>query len=286
MLLLCQQNCRLHLGPRLTSRPSSPCMMGTQIRSSFWWATKQLYLHMATIPQSWRNLLSWQSRMLHKPDTLLFGQEQSHHGRSWRTCWSPVSKAFRRSRSLLKLCSSAHRIMKNTSRRMSEGSCVWGHKRQQCPMKLSLRPWSRGFGQDLRPNTSPGNPLRPWRNCFKRWMNTSALIMTFGKEGRKLTDSPRWPGASEGEFIQGMSDQSTLPRMTTEEVNNKGHNIPRRLRGSNKAIFGPQLQGAEALGASVEGLGISPGKFIAYSVVRTRAILQGCATSPFRNKRR
>jgi hypothetical protein len=35
MLLLCQQNCRLHLGRHLTSHPSSPCMTGTQIRSSF-----------------------------------------------------------------------------------------------------------------------------------------------------------------------------------------------------------------------------------------------------------
>jgi hypothetical protein len=35
MLLLCQQNYRLHLGPHLTSYPSSPCMTGTQIRSSF-----------------------------------------------------------------------------------------------------------------------------------------------------------------------------------------------------------------------------------------------------------
>jgi hypothetical protein len=74
--------------------------------------------------------------------------------------------------------------------------------------------------------------------------------------------------------------------MTTEEVNNKGHNIPRRLRGSNKAILGPQLQGVEAPGASVEGLEISPGKFIAYYVVRTRAILQGCDMLPFRNRRR
>jgi hypothetical protein len=74
--------------------------------------------------------------------------------------------------------------------------------------------------------------------------------------------------------------------MTTEEVNNRGRNIPPRLRGSNKAILGPQLQGAEVPGASVEGLGISLGKFIAYSAVRTRAILQECAMSPFRNRRR
>jgi hypothetical protein len=83
-----------------------------------------------------------------------------------------------------------------------------------------------------------------------------------------------------------MSGQSTPPRVTTEEVNNKGHNIPRKLRGSNKAIFGRQLQEAETPGASKEGLGINLGKFIAYSVVRTKAILQGCAMSPFRNKRK
>jgi hypothetical protein len=74
--------------------------------------------------------------------------------------------------------------------------------------------------------------------------------------------------------------------MTTKEVSNRGHSIPRKLRGSNKAIFGRQLQGAEVPGASEEGLGISLGKFIAYSMVRTRAILQGCAMSPFRNRRK
>jgi hypothetical protein len=74
--------------------------------------------------------------------------------------------------------------------------------------------------------------------------------------------------------------------MTIEEVNNRGHNIPCKLRGNNKALSGRQLQEAEAQGASEEGLGIILGKFIAYSVVRTRAILQGCAMSPSRNKRK
>jgi hypothetical protein len=92
--------------------------------------------------------------------------------------------------------------------------------------------------------------------------------------------------ASEAGFTQGTLDQSTLLRMTTEEVSSRGRNIPPRLRGSNKVILGLQLQGAEVPGASVEGLGIGPGKFIAYSAVRTRAILQGCAMSPSRNRRR
>jgi hypothetical protein len=83
-----------------------------------------------------------------------------------------------------------------------------------------------------------------------------------------------------------MSGQSTPLRVTTEEASNRGHNIPHKLRGSNKAIFGRQLQEAEAPGALEEGLEINLGKFIAYFVVRTRAILQGCAMSPFRNKRK
>jgi hypothetical protein len=74
--------------------------------------------------------------------------------------------------------------------------------------------------------------------------------------------------------------------VTTKEVSLKGHNIPYNLRGNNKALSGHQLQGAEAPGASEEGLGISVERFTAYSVVRTRDILQECAMSPFRNKRK
>jgi hypothetical protein len=48
----------------------------------------------------------------------------------------------------------------------------------------------------------------------------------------------------------------------------------------------PQLQEAEAPWASEEGLGISPEKFIAYSVVRIRATLPVCAMSPSRNRKR
>jgi hypothetical protein len=66
----------------------------------------------------------------------------------------------------------------------------------------------------------------------------------------------------------------------------RGHNIPHNLRGNNKALSGHQLQGAEAPGASEEDLGIILERSTAYSVVRTRAILQECATSPFRSKKR
>jgi hypothetical protein len=83
-----------------------------------------------------------------------------------------------------------------------------------------------------------------------------------------------------------MSDQFIPLRMTIGEVSNRDRNIPPRFRGSNKAILAPQLQGAEAPGALEEGLGISQGKFIAYSAVRTMAIPLGCAMSPSRNKKR
>jgi hypothetical protein len=91
---------------------------------------------------------------------------------------------------------------------------------------------------------------------------------------------------ADNEFILDMSNQFIPLRMMTGEVSSRGRNIPLRLRGNNRAILGPQLQEAEVPGASEEGLGISPAKFIAYSVVRTRATLPGCAMSPYRNKRR
>jgi hypothetical protein len=56
---------------------------------------------------------------------------------------------------------------------------------------------------------------------------------------------------------------------------------PHNLRCNNKALSGRQLQGAKAPGASEEDMGIIPERFIAYSMVRTRAILQECAKSPF-----
>jgi hypothetical protein len=148
-----------------------------------------------------------QSKVLHRLGTLLSGQGQSRHGRSLRICWSPVSKGFRWSQSLLRLRSSARKTTRNTFRHMFEGSCVWEHKHPQCPMKLSLRPWSKGFGQDLQLSILPENPHKPWRSFFRRWMNISGLIMISVREGKKPTGFLRWPGASEEESTPGMSDR-------------------------------------------------------------------------------
>jgi hypothetical protein len=57
-------------------------------------------------------------------------------------------------------------------------------------------------------------------------------------------------------------------------------------RGSSKALSGHWLQEAEALGASKEDMGISPGRSTAYFVVKTRVILQECAKSPSKSRRK
>jgi hypothetical protein len=75
-------------------------------------------------------------------------------------------------------------------------------------------------------------------------------------------------------------------RVTTKEVSLRGRNTPHNLRGNSKTLSGHQLQEAEAPGASREDLGITLERSTAYSVVRTRAILQECAESLFRSKRR
>jgi hypothetical protein len=56
--------------------------------------------------------------------------------------------------------------------------------------------------------------------------------------------------------------------------------------GQQQSYLRPSAPRGRGARASEEGLGISLEKFIAYSVVRTRAILQGCAMSPFRNRRK
>jgi hypothetical protein len=72
-----------------------------------------------------------------------------------------------------------------------------------------------------------------------------------------------------------------LVRMMTKEASFRGHNTPHSLRDINKAPSGHQLQGAEATGASGEDMGINPGKYIAYFVVRTRDTLQEPTKSLF-----
>jgi hypothetical protein len=239
MLLLWQQNCRPFHGHNPTSHPSYPCTMGTRTQSNSWWAMRIQYPHMEAMQLSWQSHSSWQSEMWPRHGILLFGQGQSRHGRSSKTCWLPVFRAFRRSQSQLRPCSSAHKTMRITFRRMSKGSCDWEHKCPKCPMKLLLRAWSRVFGQDLRPSTLLGNLLKLWRSCFRKWMNTSGPTMTSDKEGRKLTNSLRRLGALEEESTLGMSDQSiALVRMMTKEASFRGHNIPHSLQDSSKAPSG------------------------------------------------
>jgi hypothetical protein len=62
--------------------PQLPMYDGHSDLKQFLMSYEATISSMGAILQSWRNPWSWQSRMLHKPGTPLFGQEQSHHGRS------------------------------------------------------------------------------------------------------------------------------------------------------------------------------------------------------------
>jgi hypothetical protein len=84
-----------------------------------------------------------------------------------------------------------------------------------------------------------------------------------------------------------MSDQSITPaKVMTKEASFKGHNTTPNPQGNNKALSGLQAQGAEAAGASEEGMGISLESSIAYSVEKTRVTLQEHAKSQFKSRRR
>ena len=78
----------------------------------------------------------------------------------------------------------------------------------------------------------------------------------------------------------------TLHKVMIRGANSKGHNVPHRLRGNSKAPSDHQLQEAEAPGASEEDLAINREESFAYSAVRTKAILPGCAMLLYRSKRK
>jgi hypothetical protein len=84
-----------------------------------------------------------------------------------------------------------------------------------------------------------------------------------------------------------MSGPFTTPsRVMTEEVNSRDHSILRKLRDSNKALSGRQLQEVEAPGASEEDMGTSPGKSTACFVEKTRATIQERVKSPSKSKKK
>jgi hypothetical protein len=71
-----------------------------------------------------------------------------------------------------------------------------------------------------------------------------------------------------------------------EEVNSRDRSILRKLRDSNKALSGHQLQEAEVPGASQEDMGTSPGRSTVYFVARTRATIQERVKSPSKSKKK
>jgi hypothetical protein len=118
-------------------------------------------------------------------------------------------------------------------------------------------------------------------------MNTSELIMIFGKEGKKLTDTLRWLGASEEDSTLGMSSQSIMvAQVMIGEANPKGKSTAPNHLGRNKVLSGHQLQEAEGAEASEEDTEISPGDCFACSAAKIKATPQECAKSRFRSRKR
>jgi hypothetical protein len=70
--------------------------------------------------------------------------------------------------------------------------------------------------------------------------------MTFGKKGKKPTDTLKWLGASEGDSTPGMSGQSImLAQVMTRETKPKDSSTTPDHQGHNKVPSDHQLQEAE-----------------------------------------
>jgi hypothetical protein len=99
--------------------------------------------------------------------------------------------------------------------------------------------------------------------------------MIFGKEGKKPTNTLKWPGATEGDSTPGMSGQSIMSaQVTTGKSKPKGSNIAPNHQRHNKVLLGHQLQEAEGAEASEEDMEISLGSCFVCSAVKTKGIPQ------------
>jgi hypothetical protein len=97
--------------------------------------------------------------------------------------------------------------------------------------------------------------------------------MTFGKKGKKPTDTLRWPGALEEDSTLGMSGQSIMPaQVTIGETIPKGSSTALSHQEHNKALLGHRLQEAEGGETLEEDMEISPGNCFVCSVVKIRGI--------------
>jgi hypothetical protein len=118
-------------------------------------------------------------------------------------------------------------------------------------------------------------------------MNTSEPTMIFAKEGKKLTDTLKWLGASEEDSTPGISGQFIMPtQVMIGEAKPKGNIIAPNHQGCNKVPSGHQLQEAEGAEASEENMEISPGDCFVCSVAKTKATPQEHAKSQFRSRKR
>jgi hypothetical protein len=111
--------------------------------------------------------------------------------------------------------------------------------------------------------------------------------MTFGKEGKKPTDTLWWPGASEEDSTLGMLEQSIiLTQAKTVEIKLKGINTTLNYQEHNKAPSGHQPQEAEEWGALEEDSARNQVGCFAYYMEKTRGIQLGHARSRYRRKRK
>jgi hypothetical protein len=75
-------------------------------------------------------------------------------------------------------------------------------------------------------------------------MNTLEPTMIFGKDGKKLTNTLKWPGVSEEDSTPGMSGQSIMPaQVMIGETKPKGSSIAPNHQGRNKVPSPPTPRG-------------------------------------------
>jgi hypothetical protein len=287
MLLLWQQNCRLFHGHNLTSHPSCRCMMGTWIQSNSWWATRQQYPRMEAMPLSWQSPSSW--ILKRGPDMVLLSSARNNY--IMAEAQGHASHLFPRFSDETNYCSvlvSMHTrpwgissgvcpkvfAPKSTSAHSAQWNCHWGHDQG-----TSARTYNSIFCQEA-PQT-----LEKLLQKMDEYIWADNDFRQRREEAYRFSE---WPGASEGDFIPGMSDQfiTLMPMMKGLAMFSIAITVL-SLRACNRLLSYHQFREAEEEEVLVEeSSAINPESCTVFFVARTRATQQGHARSQFRSRRK
>ena len=149
---------------------------------------KQLYLHMEAMQLSWPSPSSWQFGMWPKHGSSLRPETIT----SWQKLKDMLVTNFQGFQTKPVTAQALFQCTQDHEEYLQAYVRRFLRLRAQAPTvpnEIVIEAMIKGLCPGPTAQYFARKPHRPWRSCFRRWMNTSGLTMTSAKEGKKHTGS-------------------------------------------------------------------------------------------------